>query len=56
MVKEGHEIKEKFLKYQKAGFACLPTKEDKSPVIAWKGGVKDPEAYKNAKGIGVVWA
>lgn len=43
-------------KYSEAGFLCLPTKTDKSPDVhgTWKGGIKDPEAYRNTHGIGII--
>lgn len=40
-------------KYWELGLATLPTKEDKSPTMPWKGGVNDISKY-NAFGIGVV--
>ncbi|MCK5136623.1 MAG: bifunctional DNA primase/polymerase [Bacteroidales bacterium] len=47
---------EAFKKYQAAGFATLPTKQDKSPDVkgTWKGGIQDPEAYRTAHGIGII--
>jgi hypothetical protein len=47
---------EVFKTYAKAGLACLPTKEDKSPDVkdTWKGGIKDSKAYQNAHGIGII--
>lgn len=47
---------EAFKKYTKAGFLCLPTKEDKSPDVqdTWKGGIKDLDKYTNAYGIGII--
>lgn len=47
---------ETFKAYDKAGFACLPTKKDKSPDVkdSWKGGIVDPKAYQNAYGIGII--
>jgi hypothetical protein len=49
-------MKEAFIKYQKAGFLCLPTKENKAPDVqgTWKGGLSDPEAYTRAHGIGII--
>lgn len=46
---------EAYNKYRKAGFACLPTKEDKSPLIGknWKDGFSE-EYFTEAKGIGII--
>lgn len=44
---------EVFQKYQKAGFACLPTKENKAPASnTWKDGVLT--GYENTYGIGII--
>lgn len=45
---------ETFKKYSEAGFACLPTKPDKSPDVkgTWKGGVTS--GYETANGIGII--
>ena len=46
---------EVFKKYKEAGYACLPTKKNKQPLIAqnWKDGF-EAEAFANAEGIGII--
>ncbi|HBE42436.1 MAG TPA: hypothetical protein DDW27_14775 [Bacteroidales bacterium] len=47
---------EAYKKYHSAGFACVPTRVDKSPAVPTvpKGGWIDPLQYESAHGIGIL--